>query len=223
MKRMRVMFFVLVLCCACSIAFGEEFALRNNVRFGDTLQEVIQKEAETGIELLEDEDSWYAFVELAGYTGTKLSYYFDDNNKLIEMCYSLETNENYSQINDLLVQKYGSTPYNHVTGKAIAVFSIPKEWEYGYTMVLTGKYAWEEVPYFKYTDPHYYHWFFEQEDGSVIQIYHEAWVRHEFDFRPEIADFVAEPTHNLGYELFNKESEEAIAYMKFKNSVANDI
>ena len=105
----------------------------------------------------------------------------------------------------------------------MAGFSAPEEWEMFPFLALRGKYALQEIPHYKQTDPQYYHWFFEQEDGSVIQIYHNTAVNQEFDSRPQINDYVAKPWHNLGYQLFDKESEEATEYMNYKKSIANDI
>ena len=114
-----------------SIAYAEEFTLRNGIMFGDTMDEVLTKETfeidevkdgsgEDSTDDTSDEVEFPYYITtqedtLAGIGNSYIKYRFDANKTLREAIYYFETysskdtsDSDYESINKGLVRKYGS-------------------------------------------------------------------------------------------------------------------
>lgn len=206
-----IILIIITLCCTTSLGLGESFSLRSNVCFGDTQEQIIEKETQQGVTIAKHQNNTLnATVVLAGVPNTKLSYSFDSNNKLIKMSYFLETDESFEQINNALIKKYGSTTYNHVTGKKLNGFTDP------IAALHANADPWDP------SNPRYYDWIIEDTDGSLIHIRHSAILGLTIDFTT-FNYFAIRKFHAIEYTHYSQESKEWNAYMNYQNSVANDL
>lgn len=127
MKRIMALFVVsflvmsVLLGCSCALAEGETFTIRNEITFGMTKNEVIERETalRNNANNISTECE-YVDVSIAGINGCKLYYLFDDANKLYRVhIYFYPDNDkyirdvtakaNYTAVNNVLVSKYGNS------------------------------------------------------------------------------------------------------------------
>jgi len=133
MKRILAMVLAIGILFTSTIAYAEEFSLRNGITFGDTIEEVLAKETfsiesvddgsdEDSVEDKETDDEselpysiTTAHDTLAGIPDSHIVYRFDQNKTLKEVKYYFrssslkETIDNdYNNINSGFIRKYGS-------------------------------------------------------------------------------------------------------------------
>lgn len=141
-------FFAVLLACMLLLsgvsACAEGFSLRNNISFGDTMDEVHSKEEllikEIDNQVEADEEYPYSLTTqngtVAGVENSYIVYNFDNNEQLREVVYWLKESSNadridaqYRSINEGLVRKYGDALGNKdgstyaVVGSAIDLTS----------------------------------------------------------------------------------------------------
>ena len=116
MKRLLGM-----LLCICILLAGqhaamaaEQFKLRSGIKFGDTIDEIVEEETTL---TREDDDSHTFRGKIAGYDDAACIFSFDDDEKLEDMqyyfdssvCYSHDRMADiYTKLYQSLVRKYGS-------------------------------------------------------------------------------------------------------------------
>lgn len=121
-------------CITCAYAYSNDngFTLRSGIVFGDTLEDIVEKE-KTLTQSDEYDSSFYG--KIAGYDKAKCSFSFDDDGKLESMTYTFDddicitrdfTDNVYDKLNESLIRKYGKAlGYSNgscylITGPAIA-------------------------------------------------------------------------------------------------------
>lgn len=129
---------LLVLCCVTPAFAEEEFTLRNGIKFGDTIEEILEKE--TSLTRKDDDSSWFSGT-IAGYKDSEAGFFFDDDGKLVEMAYVFnqfgndykarsDVSDVYATLYRSIVNKYGSPIGNVggttelITGSAITRMSV---------------------------------------------------------------------------------------------------
>ena len=117
MKSFRISIAILcMILLLCSTALADDFTLRSDIHFGDTMETILQKETTL---TRTSETSNSDTVSLKTVNGKK--YAFDDEGKLISMTYEFDctsresTNSHYKTLYDSLVRKYGS-PLGNTNG-----------------------------------------------------------------------------------------------------------
>lgn len=134
----RLISMLLVLCCATSAFAEEEFTLRSGIKFGDTIEDIVEKE--TTLTREDDDSNWFKGT-IAGYKDSQALFSFDDNGKLEDMCYafdqfgndyksSSDVSDVYATLYKSVVRKYGSPLGNTggnvelITGSAMTRMGI---------------------------------------------------------------------------------------------------
>ena len=119
MKSFRISIAILcMILLLCSTALADDFTLRSDIHFGDTMEAILQKET-TLTRTSETSNSFSGTI--AGYSGSTCDFAFDDEGKLISMTYEFDctsresTNSHYKTLYDSLVRKYGS-PLGNTNG-----------------------------------------------------------------------------------------------------------
>lgn len=119
MKSFRISIAILcMILLLCSTALADDFTLRSDIHFGDTMETILQKET-TLTRTSETSNSFSGTI--AGYSGSTCGFAFDDEGKLISMTYEFDctsresTNSHYKTLYDSLVRKYGS-PLGNTNG-----------------------------------------------------------------------------------------------------------
>lgn len=119
MKSFRISIAILcMILLLCSTALADDFTLRSDIHFGDTMETILQKET-TLTRTSETSNSFSGTI--AGYSGSTCDFAFDDEDKLISMTYEFDctsresTNSHYKTLYDSLVRKYGS-PLGNTNG-----------------------------------------------------------------------------------------------------------
>lgn len=119
MKSFRISIAILcMILLLCSTALADDFTLRSDIHFGDTMETILQKET-TLTRTSETSNSFSGTI--AGYSGSTCDFAFDDEGKLISMTYEFDctsrdsTNSHYKTLYDSLVRKYGS-PLGNTNG-----------------------------------------------------------------------------------------------------------
>ena len=121
----RLVSILLVLCCVTTAFADEEFVLRNGIKFGDTIDEIVEKE--TTLTRKSDDSNWFVGT-IAGYKDSEAGFFFDDGGKLEDMGYSFsqfgsdykarsDVSDVYATLYKSIVRKYGS-PIGNVGGNA---------------------------------------------------------------------------------------------------------
>lgn len=112
MKSFRISIAILcMILLLCSAALADDFTLRSDIHFGDTMETILQKET-TLTRTSETSNSFSGTI--AGYSGSTCDFAFDDEGKLTSMMYEFKctsresTNDLYKTLYDSLVRKYGS-------------------------------------------------------------------------------------------------------------------
>ena len=119
MKSFRISIAILcMILLLCSTALADDFTLRSDIHFGDTMETILQKET-TLTRTSETSNSFSGTI--AGYSVSTCDFAFDDEGKLISMTYEFDctsresTNSHYKTLYDSLVRKYGS-PLGNTNG-----------------------------------------------------------------------------------------------------------
>lgn len=119
MKSFRISIAILcMILLLCSTALADDFTLRSDIHFGDTMETILQKET-TLTRTSETSNSFSGTI--AGYSGSTCDFAFDDEGKLISMTYEFDctsresTNSHYKTLYDSLVRKYRS-PLGNTNG-----------------------------------------------------------------------------------------------------------
>ena len=119
MKSFRISIAILcMILLLCSTALADDFTLRSDIHFGDTMETILQKET-TLTRTSETSNSFSGTI--AGYSGSTCDFAFDDEGKLTSMTYEFDctsresTNSHYKTLYDSLVRKYGS-PLGNTNG-----------------------------------------------------------------------------------------------------------
>ena len=116
---------VLVSCMPFALA-EKDFQLRNGIVFGDTMEEILQKE--TTLTRNGDDSNWFT-GKIAGYSDAECGFMFDDDGKLEAMrytfgnkvCYNRDRmNDVYKSLCDSLKRKYGN-PLGNVGGSCYII------------------------------------------------------------------------------------------------------
>jgi len=127
----RLISMLLVLCCVTAAFAEEEFTLRNGIRFGDTIEDIVEKE--TTLTRESETSNWFKGT-IAGYKNSQAGFSFDDDGKLVDMCYSFDQFGNdyksssdvsdvYATLYKSVVRKYGS-PLGNTGGKVELITGI---------------------------------------------------------------------------------------------------
>lgn len=139
MKKVLALLLIVYLVLFSSIGIAEDFTIHSGVMFGDTKEDVSAKETLTFKKFNEDKNIFEYGGTVAGIDNTTIYYYFDNDNKLIDVFYAFPDSRSiginnviaeYEQLAEALKSKYGnpidtdSTVYELVCGK---YYSIIKE------------------------------------------------------------------------------------------------
>lgn len=126
MKKLlsTIMAMLLLWSFAVSAHAENEFVLRNGIQFGDTKEQVRAKETIAIDEKKSKEDSlWTEEGDVAGFEGVTILYRFDDEDKLIEVKWTMPhrtssdtSNSDYEKLENAFQQKYG-TPLGYSNGE----------------------------------------------------------------------------------------------------------
>lgn len=128
MKRVYLLFLMMVLLCTVGIATADSFTMRNGVQFGMTVSEVGKLETMPRSKETISSVYFYGYGEIAGIKNSAVEYHFD-NNKLkgVEIHFDdlhksgkLTVIQDYSDINALLQGKYGE-PIGNTNGRSSAL------------------------------------------------------------------------------------------------------
>lgn len=117
MKKLISLCLIMVLCLTlCPFAYADSFTLRNGIQFGDTIDDVKQKEKDLTLEKEDESSDSFTLKytgEIAGMDGTATFYFDKDEKKLTDLKYSIET-DNLSEmfdiqrkIKDSCIRQYG--------------------------------------------------------------------------------------------------------------------
>ena len=112
----RLVSMLLVLCCVTSAFAEEEFTLRSGIKFGDTIEDILEKETTL---TREGDDSNRFKGTIAGFKDSQALFSFNDDGKLEDMCYifdqfgndyksSSDVSDVYATLYKSVVRKYGS-------------------------------------------------------------------------------------------------------------------
>lgn len=121
----RFLYILLVVIVFIGTAFAEEdFTLHNGTKFGMTPDEVCGIEADHGMDMYVDDDAWgrpvkyvYGKGMVAKQPDTSITYaFYGDNYTLYDMWYQFQTDDAYTTIESMLIEKYGSTEYTSESG-----------------------------------------------------------------------------------------------------------
>lgn len=113
----------------CTTAFADGFTLRNGILFGDKMEDILAKETKL---VRESEDSNWFKGTIAGYSGAKCGFYFDDDGIMYAMDYSFDSdvctsrdrvNDVYKTLYDSVVRQYGKPLGN--TGGTVHLITGP--------------------------------------------------------------------------------------------------
>jgi len=132
MKKLLATLIACILCLSTvSAGFAEvAFSLRNGIKFGDSIDDIVLKETT----LTRDSETSNSFTgKIAGYEDATCTFAFDEDGKLKSMkygfsdsCYSRDsTNDIYKKLYQSLVRQYGKAEGNTggscelITGPAI--------------------------------------------------------------------------------------------------------
>lgn len=134
----RLISMLLILCCVTSAFAEEEFTLRSGIKFGDTIEDILEKE--TTLTRKSDDSNWFTGT-IAGYKDSEALFSFDDDGKLVDMGYSFtqfgndyksssDVSDVYATLYKSVVRKYGSSLGNTggnvelITGSAMTRMGI---------------------------------------------------------------------------------------------------
>jgi len=126
MKRQICLILSFLCLFSCiKVAIADQYVIHNGVSFGDSKNEVLEKEKSAGL-LLEEHNSseviicpyhsilWKMKTKIAGYDDANLFYHFDSNDKLVSCVYALYSSKikddvvsNFNSVNSMLMTKYG--------------------------------------------------------------------------------------------------------------------
>lgn len=146
MKKMLVCLMIAVLLMLSAASALEGFTLRNGVQFGDTIEQIREKETL----VLKDPVTRFDFTTftsltalwtqkgtVAGIDGVEIGYLFDRSKKLAEVQWKLPANESagtsdsrYSALYNAMVIKYGA-PLACSNGTHFAITGIAIDQAYG--------------------------------------------------------------------------------------------
>ena len=122
----------------------DDFTLRNGILFGDTIEDILGKE--TKLTRNSDDSNWFTGT-IAGYSGAECGFSFDDDGKLISMCYNFgnsvcgssrdTTNDVYKKLYDSVNRQYGKPLGN--TGGSCHLITGPAFEQMGLWVYLLGK------------------------------------------------------------------------------------
>ena len=134
MKKIISLLLISIILGNCAVSFAEEeFQLRNGIQFGDTLEEVKQKETLTIQSSSADKTNnvWFDGT-IAGMKGSVRYDFDEETGKLTDMMYDFDStsdrdsiDNNYSTLQKSLTRKYGNPIGNTggnlelITGPAI--------------------------------------------------------------------------------------------------------
>ena len=170
MKKIVSLLLILIIACTSLLASAEEFTIHAGTKFGDTIDEVLEKE--TLERIMEDKSGKdYAVLyyegTVAGFPKVHIVYYFQNNDMVLDRAaYHIASSltspkkvvlDDYNQLITLLIDKYGEplTEENDVyrlkKGRLSTVEGLSKN------NVKNGKEAYDiryncwVVPYDEYT------------------------------------------------------------------------
>ena len=215
----KIICVLLVVMMLMGTAFAEEeFTLHNGTKFGMSGDDIVSLESEAGIYLSEDEAPYGKVYEakttVAGVHDTALSYMLW-NDELYCMTYSFtEDNPDFSfdeyfNIENGLIQKYGETQYSSQTQQ-----SIPSRMPYKTTKLID-----KEVPNYHslgvWKDDMYSQRLVPLSDGSYVFIIHQVYSYYWAD------RMVYQYFHKLSYNYLLP--EEADEYLKIMGQIDSDL
>ncbi len=117
MKKMICALVMLLVFVVYASALAEEFTIHSGVKFGMTIEEVMQAEKEAGFEpeeitvdtrncsAIHQKNGVFIEGQIAGVDGAIVTYHFDNEGKLDSTIYNLRGT--YRDIEDSLIEKYG--------------------------------------------------------------------------------------------------------------------
>ena len=170
MKRLiGLLLCVCMLAAGWNVAFAEEgspFELRNGIHFGDTIDEIVEKET-TLTRTSEDSNSFDG--RIAGYDNAECTFTFDDNGGLEDMHYAFGTEvcdsrdaleDVYKTLGQSLIRKYGSPIGN--TGGSCELITGSAMSNMGLIVGLIGTMDGFDGDYIDYDE-----WIVDAENGHV--------------------------------------------------------
>ena len=213
-----------LLMCVCMLLAGlnaafaeaEDFELRSGIHFGDTIDDIVEKE--TTLTRLDEESNEFQ-GRISGYDDASCMFTFDDDGKLEDMryifgsdvCYSRDKMNNvYLDLYRGLVRKYGTAIGNTggscelITGSAIDTMTL-----YVYLLGELDGYSSD------YTD--YDEWIVDTKDGHVKIDLVSFYLRN--------SDFEYSYYVDLSYKFYTDEDFEAAQQEKqaARDEVDNDL
>ena len=146
MKKMIPLILALLLLATALPAAAEAFTLRNGVQFGDTIDQIREKETLA----LKDPVTRFDFTTftsltalwtkegtVAGIDGVEIGYLFDRSKKLAEVQWTLPASEfagtsdsHYSTLYNAMVTKYGA-PLGYSNGACYIITGVAMDQAYG--------------------------------------------------------------------------------------------
>lgn len=115
MKKIFCLILMIAVLLSSTSFAEEEFTLRKGIKFGDTMDTILQKETS----LTRKSETSNVFTgKIAGYSDASCEFAFDDNGGLKSMTYCFDcfsrdtTNNTYDTLYDSLVRQYGKAEGN---------------------------------------------------------------------------------------------------------------
>ena len=157
---LTILLFLLSTCLA-----EDGFTLRDGILFGDTIDDIVSKE--TSLQRTGDDSNWFK-GRIAGYDNSECGFYFDDDGKLVSMCYSFSnactsrdtTNDVYKTLYQSLVRQYGKAIGN--TGGSVELITGPAIDRMTLWVYLLGALENNAGDYYDYDE-----WIIDQENYHV--------------------------------------------------------
>lgn len=218
MKRMVAIFLVVALMSISVFAYADDFTIHSGVKFGMTMDEVVETEKAAGFtaekEDIDEYEKYHCSAkhdskvlslngQVAGVKGANITYHFTKDGKLDAAVYGLTTSDSsgkYDPIRTSLIKKYGDPD----TSMSEVWHTLLKPDIYGWPDYCLENYNVESIN-FKCTIDYVYNdsWLVPQDDGSYVLIV-------GIEFRQYVTKSGTFYMSMVGYQHFTKkEIEEA--------------
>ena len=220
MKRF-VLLSLLVVLLSSSICFAEsitqelsvdDFSLHGGITFGMTREDVRKAESNNGFEANDKSltytyydsdgkyrsaecDGLYVYGSMAGISGSKLYYYFDDEGKLFAAVYEFGNHDmnSFNDIDELVVKKYSSIKANDTR-------TMPSILDVYYSNITRASFGSDTYKSLQ----------FELSDGSRIQIEHAIFYSDVPGYSKEM-NIMFGGHHYLEYQFTSAEELDEIS------------
>lgn len=217
MKKLLTVLIACILCLSAVTAGTAEegFTLRNGIKFGDTMDDIVLKETT----LIRNDETSNSFTgKIAGYSDADCTFYFDDDGKLKSMeygfsnsCYSREsTNEVYKKLYQSLVRQYGKAEGN--TDGSCELITGPAIDSMGFWVYLMGMFEGCNADYYDYDE-----WIVDTDSYHVkIDLISYYYRNDDYEYTYYV---------NLSYHMYTDEEYDAKINEKIaeQSEVDNDL